>query len=124
MLSRESILAADDLPREEVSIPEWNGTVFVQTMTGTERDRLEAAYNKEPGKDFRARMAVATVCDETGKRLFSEKDILPLGTKSAAALDRILEVAMRLSAFTKKDVDALEGNSNASPSEDSASSSH
>lgn len=123
MLSRESILAAEDLPLEEVAVPEWGGTVYVKTMTGAERDRIEAAYNKEPGRDFRARMAVATVCDETGKRLFTERDVAPLSAKSAAALDRILEVAMRLSAFTKKDVDALEGNSKASPSADSASSS-
>lgn len=121
MLSRSAILAADDLPREEVSIPQWGGTVFVRTMTGAERDALEAIHLKSPGRNFRARVAVATVCDEKGQLLFTEADLVPLGTKSAAALDLILDVAMRLSGFNKKDVDRLEGNSGASPSESSPS---
>ena len=43
ILSKEAILAADDLPREIVSVPEWGGQVCVRTMTGTDRDAFETS---------------------------------------------------------------------------------
>lgn len=111
ILNRDSILKADDLPREEVQVPEWGGSVLVRTMSGSERDRFEANHLKNPDRDVRARLAVATVCDEAGKPLFSEADVATLGTKSAAALDRILPVAMKLNGIGKRDIEELEGNS-------------
>lgn len=121
----EQILGFDDLPREEVTIPEWrNMVVHVRTMTAGERDRFEAAHVKNPSADFRARLAAATVCDETGNLVFTADQIPLLSRKSAAALDRIVEVASRLSKLSEVDVEELEGNSEASPSEGSASGSH
>ena len=38
ILSKDAILAADDLPRETVHVPEWGGDVYVRTMSGTDRD--------------------------------------------------------------------------------------
>lgn len=110
-LDRSAILAAEDLPKEEIQIPEWSGSVFVRTMTGTERDRFEAAHLKNPHSDIRARLAVAAVCDEAGAPLFTEADIPAVGKKSAAALDRIFAAAMRLSKIGAADVKELEGNS-------------
>ena len=43
ILSKEAILAADDLPREKVNVPEWGGEVLVRTMSGTDRDAFEAS---------------------------------------------------------------------------------
>ena len=103
-LSRENILTHDDLPREEVQIPEWGGSVLVRTMTGSERDAFESEHLKNPHKDLRARLAVATCCDEQGNLLFTAPDVESLAKKSAAALDRIFEVSARLSGLSKKDV--------------------
>lgn len=111
ILNRDSILSADDLPREEVQVPEWGGSVFVRTMNGSERDRFEHAWRENPGRDVRGRVAALTICDETGKPLFTEADVARLGTKSSAALNRILAVSMRLSGLTKQDVEELQGNS-------------
>jgi hypothetical protein len=113
-LSRDQILGAEDLKREEVAVPEWGGSVFVRTMTGSERDRFEAAFVRDKS-DTRARLAAATICDEGGRLLFAPGDIEALGRKSAAALERVFAVAMRLSRVGKDDVDELEGNSAASP---------
>ena len=114
LLNRESILQADDLPKELVDVPEWGGSVYVRSLTGAERDRFESSMIKQRGKNqqmnldnIRAKLAVLTVCDEEGKRIFSSADIDELSKKSAAALDRIFAVARRLSGLGEDDVKEL-----------------
>ncbi len=113
MLDRAAILAADDLPRELVEVPEWGGSVHVRTLTGTERDAFEqsviVAGEKNLG-NIRARFAVLTICDENGDRIFGERDAVDLGKKSAAALDRVFAVAQTLNGFSSSDVEDLAGN--------------
>lgn len=113
-LSREAIQAIDDLIREKLFIPEWgqDAFVYVCVMPGTARDELEAeSVDLKDGdtatklKNFRARLAVRTVCDETGKLLFTKNDIEWLGKKSCAALDRIYDVAARLNKIGQKDIE-------------------
>lgn len=115
MLTREAILAADDLPRELVQVPEWGGEVFVRTITGAERDRFEAALlgnskSKNPQdriRNVRARLAVLCCCDDAGQRLFRDEDAEALGAKSAAALDRVFAVGSRLNRLSKRDEEQL-----------------
>lgn len=109
-LNRDRILSADDLPREVVEVPEWGGSVYVRTMTGAERDRFEDEHHKQVNRNFRARLAVLTVCDEAGVLLFKPEDAGALGEKSAAALNRVLDVSAKLNGLTKSDVDDLEKN--------------
>jgi hypothetical protein len=90
-------------------------------MTGAERDRFEQAYLTEKTANIRARTAAACICDDQGARLFSDADVAELGQKSAAALDRIFDVAMRLNRISKKDVDDLEKNSDPTPSDNGLS---
>jgi hypothetical protein len=122
-LTRDQILGADDLPRVEVEVPEWGGSAFVRTMTGTERDRFESEHIKNPHRDIRARLVAATLCDEQGNLLFGPADVEALGRKGAAALDRVFAVALRLNGIGKADVEELEKNSAASPSAASPSGS-
>lgn len=113
-LDRTKILGASDLPRETVAVPEWGGDVVVVTLTGTERDQFEVATfeDRKAGSpsNVRARLAVLSVRDEAGNRIFGDEDALDLGKKSAAALDRIFDVATRLNRLQDKDVKALEKN--------------
>jgi len=107
MLSRDAILSSDDLPRERVDVPEWGGEVFVRTLTGTERDEFEQSMQGKKDKinldNVRARFAVLTICDEQGTRIFNAADAAKLGSKSAAALDRVFAVAQRLNGFSNED---------------------
>lgn len=105
-LNRDAILAKPELPRVAVDVPEWGGTVFVREMTGVERDRFEAAHAKAPNDNFRARIAVATLCDDSGKRLFSEADVAALGEASSAALSRVLDAALMVNKFGDKAIEA------------------
>lgn len=128
MLSRDAILAADDLDKELVAVPEWGGDVWVRCMTGTERDEWEASVVQMDNKgqnpkadlrNIRAKLVVRCVIDEAGVRLFGEDDMVALGAKSAAALDRLYAVAARLSKISKEDEKELLGNSDADQPESS-----
>ncbi len=114
ILTKEMILAADDLPKELVQVPEWGGAVWVKAMSGAERDGYEAMILDQRGKDTkvnlrnaRAKLAMATVVDAEGKRLFGMADIEALSKKSAAALQRIFDVATRLSGISDEDLKEL-----------------
>jgi len=118
LLNRDAILAADDLPRELVSVPEWGGEVYVRCMTGEERDAWEASVVDTSGagkakpklENLRAKLVARTVVDEDGNRLFSDLDVAVLGRKSAAAMDRLYTVAAKLSKISKSDEEELVGN--------------
>ena len=61
-------------------------------------------------RNIRARMAAYAICDADGNRVFSSSDVLALSKKSAAALDRIMTVAARLSGMTAEDQESLRKN--------------
>jgi len=117
LLNKEQILQIEDLPFEDVEIPEWDGMVRVRTMTGTERDAFEESIidfkNKDRKTNFqnlRAKLVAKTVIDENGNLLFTDEDVIKLGKKSAKALDRIFEVAQRLNGLGQKDIEELTKN--------------
>lgn len=117
LLTREQILQANDLPKEQVDVPEWGGTVCVRALTGAERDAYEAQCLEKRGKNYvanlrnlRAKLSALSLCDDGGNPLFTEDDITQLGGKAAAALDRIFEVAKRLSGLGSEDVEELAKN--------------
>jgi hypothetical protein len=128
LLTREQILAADDLKREAVAVPEWGGDVIVKSLTGAERDEFEDSVVRQRGKNrelnlknARARLVSLSLVDESGQRLFSAGDVELLGRKSAAALDRVFGAAQKLSGLTEQDIDELAKNSNSDQSDSSTS---
>jgi hypothetical protein len=110
-LSKSQILEAQDLDRKEVGVSEWGGTVFVRMLTGRQRDAFEAQQEKDPYTDLRARLAVATVCDEAGNLLFSEADIPALTNKNGKALDRVFAAAVKFNGIAPADIEELRKNS-------------
>ena len=128
ILSRQDILDADDILKELVEVPEWGGAVYVKGLSGAARGKYEASIIAVHGnktitdvEGMRYKMAAITICDEDGKLLFSDKDIKALAEKSAAALQRIFDVAKRLSKISDEDVKELTEALEANPLEDSAS---
>ena len=122
ILSREEILKAEvgadgrvQLPYEFVVVPEWNGTVCIQGLSGSGRDRFEGTLVRQRGRkveqnleNFRAKLIAQSIVDEPGgKLLFKEADIPVLGQKSAVALERVYSVASRLSRLSPEDVEEL-----------------
>lgn len=118
-LSAEQILGADDLKYEDVAVPEWGGTVRVRELPGTERDKFESQFVGKDGasiraeglEGFRSRLAAAAIVDAEGRVLFrSAAETKRLGEKSAAALTRVCDVAVRLSRMSEDDIKELTGN--------------
>ena len=113
ILSRDAILSSDDLKKEVVKVPEWGGEVLIATMTGAARDawvQCLVTIKTTNLANIRARLVAATAVDESGERLFSDKDAEVLGKKSAAALDRCVKVAQKLNKLTENDLEDLSKN--------------
>lgn len=114
LLDRDKILSVDDRVTETVDVPEWGGSVIVMRLSSTERDSWEnwcAELREKWGRfgvqNIRASLAVRSIVDEKGERLFGDGEVEILGRKSGAALDRIFAVAGRISRITDRDVDEL-----------------
>lgn len=117
LLTKKDILQAEDIEIRKVILPTWGGYVFVKTLTGQERDKLEEdvfSSGKRNLQNLRAKLVAMTVVDSDdptrAKLLFSLKDAEELGRKSAAELDKIFEVARKLAGMTRQDVSELAGN--------------
>lgn len=127
LLSRDDILKVDDRKYEEVAVPEWGGTVRVRSLTGRERDQFESSLvDKKTGQasrlaNARARLVAMTLVDEDGNRMFSTDDVSALGTKSAAALERVFTAARRLCGMTDDDLAELVEDFDTGPSGSSTS---
>ncbi len=111
MLKRDDILKAQDLRSIDIDVPEWGGSVKIQTMTGAARQIFQNSVNKKSGvpDNMMERLIIATVIDDNGEPLFIPSDIPALAKKSAVALTRVFEAAAELNGLTAKAVDEIVG---------------
>jgi hypothetical protein len=108
-LTKDAILAANDLASETVACPEWGGDVIVRSMTGTQRDAYEGTLmvRDDDGQyrvdteNMKVKLVVFTAVDDAGNPLFSAEDIPALSGKSAAVIERLAAAASRLSGLGK-----------------------
>jgi hypothetical protein len=128
ILNRDAILSAHDIREERVFVPEWHGEVIVRGLAGWERDEYEQSLVDLTGgkarvsmRNARARLVAMATVDENGTRLFSEQDIPMLSQKNASALDRIWEIAAKLSGLGDNDYQAMGNDSKPGLSADSTS---
>lgn len=135
-LTKDQILQADDLPVEEVDVPEWRGSVRVRGLDCARRDDFQAlllANSEQSGGKVRIkslaglkpRLVQMCTFNGDGNLIFEPGDIEALSRKSAGAIDRIWDVAMRLSGMAGEVEEALksaEGNSGNAASAGSGSS--
>ena len=122
-LDAAAILAADDLPGEDLDVPEWKGTVRVRGLTGLERDRFEflmAAAKDSPDKvNVRANLVGRCIIKEDGSRAFTDKQLAKLGEKSGAALDRVFDKVRELSGMGAKAQEKAAQDFGSAPDDDS-----
>jgi hypothetical protein len=114
MLTRESILAASDLPTETVDVPEWGPgeQATLRGMTAQDRDAFEEACFTTDGKvkvpNIRAQVVARCLVDASGARLFGDDQVAELARKNATVVHRLYKVATRLSGIAK--TEELKGN--------------
>ena len=133
LLTRNELLVKEVLKKVKVDL-EDDKFVYVRQMTGRERDRFEQSLLKEKkGKggaidyersmeDFRAKLAVNTVCDEEGNNILKPEDYPTLSQNmSAAKLEAIINKAQELNKISNEDKENLLKNSEGAQSADSTS---
>jgi hypothetical protein len=133
-LGRDAILKASALKTEECHVPEWADpetgadTVIVRELRGRERDEWEASLAVQRGRqmvpdvaNMRAKLVARTVVGDDGEPVFTQQDVAALGELSAAALDRVFEVASRLSGLNADAVETGKASSATAPNGDSIS---
>jgi len=107
---RDRILAADDIGRTTVDVPQWGVQVEVRTMSAGKRSRMLQTCTLPDGTVDLDRLypmlIIATVFDPAdGERIFTEEDITLLQEKSASAIEFVAQKAMEMSGMTAKAVD-------------------
>lgn len=115
MSLKDQILAAQDLPSEQVRVPEWDVTVTVRGLSARERDEYFMSQavirnGQVVGQDTAnatAKLLVKCIRGDDGEPLFGPEHVELLGGKSAAALDRLFKVASRLSGLAEEDAAEL-----------------
>lgn len=122
LLDRKSLLTKAKFKVEKVILDDGN-FVYVMQMSGQGRDRFEQSLIKEVKKgktveyeraltDFRAKLAVNTLCDESGELLLQANDYGTLSRHMTAAnLEKIVNAAQKLNAITEEDKENLVKNS-------------
>ncbi len=127
ILTRDQLLAKQELKQEKVKLS--TGDVYVRQMNGREKDRFEQSLGTwemytEDGTgeqkeryvrtmdDFRAKLAVNTVCDKDGNLLLGPGDVESLSVNMTGVdLMRIADAAQRLNRITEVDRKAMLKNS-------------
>jgi len=134
-LNRNALLEKEVLEIEKVKLDKGAFT-YVRQMTGRERDRFDQSLMQEVKdrsgnktyernlSDFRAKLAVNTLCDKAGKNLLTQKDVGTLSQNmSAARLERIVTKSQELNKITEEDKENLVKNSEGDQVADSNSDS-
>lgn len=129
LLGKQQIFDADDHDFRVVPVPEWGGEVRIRSLTGSERDKYESSLARMDKKgqmvpdmiNARARLVALTAVDENGNRIFTDQDVLKLGTKSSKALDRLFEASGELSGISEQDMEKMVEGFDSDQSESSTS---
>lgn len=113
MLNREQILAAPDLRRETVAVPEWGGDVVVSELSAAALAEFLGMAFDDAGKAklapvlFNAHLAAAAIVGEDGKPLFAGGELVG---KNPQVVARVAEVANRLNFLHAGAVEEVAGN--------------
>jgi len=115
--SGTELLAVDDRQRETVQVPEWQAAVTLRTPTAAARDEYEAGLLTGKGKNrevnmrnARAKLVALCAVDPKDQPLWSPAQVVALGNKAAPVLDRLFDVAQRLTGIGLDEIEDLAKN--------------
>lgn len=115
MLNKQQILESKDILTETVKVPEWGGEVLVRGITLAEKDDWTDSIMSDGKADIKGASAkLCVLCmrnEDDDSLIFGMDDVPALQEKSAAAMDRIFQVAQRLSGIGQEDIEETVKNS-------------
>jgi hypothetical protein len=90
--------------RGVVLIPEWGGSIYIETMTGDQRAAFDRETARRKRKDPdrirpRERLIIATATDQAGAKIFTAADEEMLATMEVGPVDRAFKLSARLNGF-------------------------
>lgn len=100
LLSRDSILKAQDVQTRDIEVPEWGGSIRVRTMTVAER--LEFVRRVSDPKDTHSAAAwllAELSVDANGARLFQPEDVVELEKRNFRAVESVVSVIIELNGM-------------------------
>lgn len=120
------IFAVDDIEQELLEVPVWGVTVLIKSMTARDRAKMVGKAAGNNGQfaleELLPDLVIQCTFDpETGEQVFLPGDRDALMSKSAAAIEQIAGVAMRLSGMETEAVDEAGKDSSPTPSDASSS---
>lgn len=123
---REKIFQSQDLITENVTVDEWGVTLQVRALNGKNRAKLlNDCMDKQGNMDlekFYPDLLIASCYEpETNELVFDAADRDQLNTKSGGALEKVAQVAARLSGLTPTALGDATKNSQNIPNADSTS---
>lgn len=120
------IFALDDIETELVDVKVWDVTLLVKSMTARDRAKMVASAASANGsfnlEEVLPDLVIHCTFDpETNEQVFRPSDRDALLAKSAAAIEQIATVAMRLSGMDEDAVDEAGKDLLPTPTDDSSS---
>lgn len=116
-LTAENILEQRRAELVRLPVPEWDGDVYVRPLTSQQAeyvsDALTVPEDKQHARDnggLRAIVGAWAICDEQGKRLFSDDKSKQLADMPSAGLLRVWRKVMEITKMSDKAVEEAEGN--------------
>jgi len=122
-LTKDDILGLVDIKTKEIEVPVWNKTVFICQLTRGQQDEyMKRQFGKfamkQQGKTQNMETDISVfghdawicaqgICDENGKRLFSDADIKRLEEKNGEAIGYIAKEIVIFSGM-RTDVEEFE----------------
>ena len=110
-LSREDILNAKDIKKQEVFVSEWEGSVIVQSLSGKKRSEIMDYAMSDKGKLATEKLYPALMVAGVIDPEFSRADSEALLEKNSGALEKVCKVIMKLSGISSDDLDDAGKNS-------------
>ena len=110
LATKAEILGIDDLPTEDIYIPEWDLTVRVRAMDALTWVQAVTMINRLPEGQTRSVMVAYGVVDENGELLFELEDIQALARKNFQPIKRISDAVYRLNRGSEADSEELAEN--------------
>lgn len=133
LLTRDDLLRVDDIPFEDVDVPEWGEGVSVRVRGLNAQQRAlftgtAVASQKAPPEEvaelwsqLEMRLVAMSLVDENGDRLLGDDEVSHIAERSPAVVSRLFRVVQSLSKLGGDAVEEAAGNSEAAPSDASSS---
>jgi hypothetical protein len=110
-LTRDQIKAKKQ-PPQKVSVPEWEGDVYVRVMSAMERHQWHED-KRETNSQQLDTLLIRCICDEQGNRLFDDSDeaVAEVGGWDSNIHERIHLAALKVNKLDKEGREEMRKNS-------------